>query len=460
MVQSIELQVISRILTSDDQEEINTLCTYDESYYSVFKLPIKFILDHKYKYGNVPDVFTFQAFCVDNNIEVSIVEVHETLEFLENELKKNKQYIIFLETFNKVKDLSTGDIQDVWKYIGVQYDSAMKLDAGQPMDIVKQAQERADAVVEYSKKARIPTGFAEIDKLMYGGLSTVEELLVIIARTNTGKSWICTKMAEAAQSAGFPVGYYSPEMQSPFIATRFDTWRNGFRNSDLVQGIYTEQYKTYITDLTQEETSVFVIEDKDFPEGVSPRRLEAFVRKTGIKLLIIDGLSYMIDDQGSSVDHEKYKHICGDLFSMSKKLGCAVVVTMQANRATLDSKDDKGEPFPTIYNAEGSDHPGRIATQVFAVRQIFDKHVLDIRLEKSRMANNAKPVLSYSWDINIGSMSYLPNSDGSSPSPGPANNNVTSVITPAPSTGPILKNVKGPADDLSMEDLGDDDVEF
>lgn len=457
MIQSIELQVISRILSSENEEEVDRLLSYDESYYSLFKDQIKFIIDHRFKYGNVPDIFTFQAQFIDNNI--TLVDVGETIEYLETELKRNKQYIIFLEMFNKVKELGQGDISDVWQYIGVQYDSAMKLDAGQPMDIVKQAQERADTIIEFNQMPRIPTGFPEIDKLMYGGLSTVEELLVIIARTNTGKSWICTKMAEAAQEAGFPVGYYSPEMQSPFIATRFDTWRNGFRNSDLVQGIYTEQYKQYIQELQQQETSVYIIEDKDFPEGVSPRRLEAFARKTGIRLLIIDGLSYMIDDQGSTVDHEKYKHICADLFSMSKRLGCAVVITMQANRATLDSKDDKGEPFPTIYNAEGSDHPGRIATQVFAVRQIFDKHVLDIRLEKSRMANNVKPVLSYSWDINIGSMSYLPDSDGSS-SPPPAG---TSGGMAPPSTinnATILGSVKGPADDLSEEDLGDDDVEF
>lgn len=457
MIQSIELQVISRILTSQDQEEIDKLCAYDESYYAVFKDQIKFILDHKARYGNVPDPFTFQAQFVDNDI--TILDVHETVDFLETEIKKNKQHIIFLETFNKIKDLGQGDISDVWKYIGVQYDNAMKLDAGQPMDIIKQAQERADIILDFNQKPRIPTGFAEIDKLMYGGLSTVEELLVIIARTNTGKSWICTKMAEAAQEAGFTVGYYSPEMQSPFIATRFDTWRASFRNSDLVQGIYTEQYKKYITDLAEEETSVYIIEDKDFPEGVSPRRLEAFVHRTGTQLLIIDGLSYMVDDQGATVDHEKYKHICTDLFSLSKKTGCAIVITMQANRATLESKDDKGEPFPTIYNAEGSDHPGRIATQVFAVRQIFDKHVLDIRLEKSRMANNVKPVLSYAWDINIGSMSYLPSDADNSP----MSDAISSVITPSPSgmSTSILTNVKGPViDDLNMDDLGDGDIEF
>lgn len=450
MIQSIELQMISKILTEEDPEIVDKLCSYDPSYYSVFRKQIEFILDHKYKFGNVPDVFTFQAEFIDDDI--SLVSVNESVDYLEEEIKKNKQYLIFLETFNKLKNLDPSSIEDVWKYIGSQYDNAMKLVNSEPMDIIHQAKERAQQVVDFSKKTRIPTGFDEVDKLMYGGLSTVEELLIIIARTNTGKSWICTKMAEAAHSAGFPVAYYSPEMQSPYLATRFDTWKGHYKNSDLFRGVYTEQYKEYIDKLPEDDTPVFIIEDKDFPSGVSPKTLDPFIKKNGIRLLIIDGLSYMVDDQPSKSDYDKYKHICADLFTLSKKYGCAVVVTMQANRATQELKDDKGEPFPNVYSAEGSDHPARIATQVFAVRQIFDKHVLDIRLEKSRNAQNTKPVLSYAWDINVGNMSYLEdgNSDTTTPS-----------AATIPNHGPILNNVSVPNDlDMELEDLDDDDVEF
>ena len=54
MIQSIELQVISKILTSENQLEIDTLCGYDPSYYSIFRPQIEFILNHKAKYGSVP----------------------------------------------------------------------------------------------------------------------------------------------------------------------------------------------------------------------------------------------------------------------------------------------------------------------------------------------------------------------------------------------------------------------
>lgn len=451
MIIGIELQMISKLLTSDDDSLIDSLCLFDKSYYGVFPDQIEFILNHRQKYGNVPDVFTFQAAFPEFNI----VQVNETLDYLQQEIRKNKQRLILTETFNKVNDLGIDDITEAWQYVSKQCDAAISLGESNPMDIVHQAEERIAQVAEFSKQQRIPTGFAEIDKLMYGGLSTIEELLVIIARTNTGKSWVCSKMMESAQLHGFPVGYYSPEMQSAFLATRFDTWRAHFQNSQLYRGTYSEDYLRYIKALAAQDTSAFIIEDKDMPDGVSVKSLEVFIKRNGIKLLIVDGISYMKDDEKSSADHEKYKHIATGLFTLSKKYGCAVVLVMQANRETRESKDDKGEPFPTMYNAEGSDHPCRIATQVFALRQIFDKHVLDIKLEKTRMANNENPVLSYSWDVNNGNMQFIPGGYVSDDSD-------TTTVTAAPTAGPIITGgYQPPADELSLDDDDtDDELEF
>ena len=418
MLTSIELQVISKLLTTESEEDIDILTAFDTSYYSVFKPHIEFILNHRQQYGNIPDVFTFQSEFPD----ITLVAVREPIEFLCREMQRNKQHILLLETFNKLKDLGSGDITQAWAYLSRQCDKAAELDQSKPMDLIKDAKQRSDEVLEYSRQTRIPTGFAEIDKLMYGGLSTVEELLLIIARTNSGKSWMCVKMMESAQKAGFPVLYYSPEMQASYLGTRFDTWRGHYQNSQLFQGRYTEQYLDYLNKLSQEETSAFVLEDKDMSSGeVNTQGLEAFVKRHGIKLLIIDGLSYMSDTKRGDTDYIRYKNICLDLFKLSKKHRCAVVVALQANRETHENKDDKGVPFPDLRNVEGSDHPARIATQAFSLRQIFDKHVLDIRLEKSRMANNQKPVLSYAWDVNTGNMQYLPGGD---------DDPVSTIITP------------------------------
>lgn len=448
MITSIELQVISKLLTTDDPSVVEQLLQFDGSYYSVFRPHIEFIIKHHQQYGNIPDVFTFQAEFPD----INLVQVGESAEFISNEMRKNKQHILLLETFNKLKDLGSGDISEAWDYLQHQCDKAHSLDNTRPMDLVKDARVRAAEVVEFSKQKRIPTGFPEVDKLMYGGLSTVEELLVIIARTNTGKSWVCTKMMESAQSNNFPVLYYSPEMRAAFLGTRFDTWRNHFQNSQLFQGNYTAQYYEYLKSLSKEETAAFVLEDKDVSEGaVTVSVLDRLVARNRIRLLIIDGLSYMVDEMRADSDYIRYKNICAGLFQLSKKHQCAVVVVMQANRETRETKDDKGDVFPTMYNAEGSDHPSRIATQVFSLRQVFDKHVLDIRLEKSRMANNQKPVLSYAWDPNTGSCRYLPDGENDPVSSMPA-------TTPSVATSPNIGIHHTAPDDISLDD--DDDVEF
>lgn len=689
MIEAVELQVICRILTTDSKEEVDTLSKFGTEYYSAYKEQAEYVLNHIDEYGEPPDVFTFQAQFPD----ISLVKVSEPIEYLVNELNKNRQHIILIETFNKLKSLASGDVGDAWKYLASQCDKVAELDSSDPMDIIHDAKKRSDQVVEFSKQSRIPTGFTEIDKLMYGGLSTVEELLLIVARTNTGKaqplwskvltpsgwvtmsdlkigdevvgknndngkviqifpqgekdyykvyfddntfveccadhlwevrsidlrknhdsdvlkiphsvvslrsiidnfnthqyfvditepiefnssnildydedihsyfedsvydrklviqrflglksidsafdgsmhsgvsfstemaeyfsevarsiglkvwvspyesyegdhwkidcwyfhtkriigikyegktkcqcilldnsshtyitdgynvthnSWVCTKMMESGQKNGFPVLYYSPEMQASYLGTRFDTWRAHFQNSQLHQGKYTPDYIEYIEKLEHEETSAFVLEDKDVAGGtVDIRVIEHIVKLHKIKLLIVDGLSYMEDIRRSDTDYVKYKNICLDLFRISKKYGCAVVIAMQANRETKENKDEKGLPFPSLENVEGSDHPGRIATQAFALRQIFDKHVMEIRLEKSRIANNQKPVLSYAWDVNTGNMQYLPGGEEDPVANLPAQTTVT----------PKIVNHQSPdsdSEDFSEEDF-DDQVEF
>lgn len=461
MTASIELQVISRLLTSESPSEVDRLCSYDTSYYSVYSKEIEFILSHKDKYGDVPDPFTFTA----QFPEIQLITVEEPLEYLEEGLRKNKQHILFLETFNKLTDLGSSDVTEAWAYLATQCEKASELDSNQPMNIVKDVQKRMDQVIEFNRQKRIPTGFPEIDEAMYGGLSTVEELLIIIARTNTGKSWVCTKMMESAQLAGFPVLYYSPEMQASFIGTRFDTWRGHFKNSELFRGQYSAEYIEYTKKLIQQETGAFVVEDSDMPDNTTTvRGLETLVKKHNIKLLIIDGLSYISDGTANISTKDtsmRYKRICENLMKLSKMYRCAVVVAMQANRETKENKDEKGQPFPTIYNAEGSDHPARIATQVFSLRQIYDNHTLELRMEKSRSAKNANEVFAYIWDPNTGTTEAV---DENSVAP-------SAAVVEQPSTSPMAsfqmksavgnKISKTPVADMEYQDDDDDpEVEF
>ena len=197
MIQSIELQVISKILTSEDDYVVEELLKFDASYYSIFKPQIEFIINHREKYGKVPDRFTFQVEFPD----VDLVSVDEPLEYLTQEMRLNKKAIILRETFSKIKDLGLDDVAEAWKYIGMRWEESEALNETDPMNIITDSEERAHQIQEYSKQARIPTGFPEIDEVLYGGLSTVP----IPVRLNpfgvkslhhlVGKPWEILKLA-------------------------------------------------------------------------------------------------------------------------------------------------------------------------------------------------------------------------------------------------------------------------
>lgn len=403
MLESVEFQVISKILKSTDEKEIDNLLSFDDTYYSIFKPHIQFIVNHKLKFGNVPDIFTFLSKFPDID---SLVECNESFEYLKEQMRLNKMRILFVETFNRIKDANQDDVQNVWLYIRNQCDQVDKLDSLEPMNIIKDAHKRAKIVEDASRQARIPTGFADIDKMLNGGLSTVEELMLVVARTNSGKSWVLVQMMESAQKHGFPVLYYSPEMQSSFLATRFDTWRGKFKNSEIFNGRYTPEYRQYLDELESEDVPAYVLEDKDVADNsVDVIKLKNFVHKNQIKLLIIDGLSYMEDVKRASTDYIRYKNMCQDLFKLSKEEKCAVVVAMQANRETKANSEDGKDPWPNLYNIEGSDHPGRIATSAIMLRQVISSKALQIKIEKSRNSGHQRDVVSYDWDPNNGQFS-------------------------------------------------------
>lgn len=607
MIQSIELQVISKILTSEDDYVVEELLKFDASYYSIFKPQIEFIINHREKYGKVPDRFTFQVEFPD----VDLVSVDEPLEYLTQEMRLNKKAIILRETFSKIKDLGLDDVAEAWKYIGMRWEESEALNETDPMNIITDSEERAHQIQEYSKQARIPTGFPEIDEVLYGGLSTVEELCIVFARTNTGKAqplwskvltpsgwktmrdikvgdtvvgknndngkvvqifpqgvkdyymvhfddgtyaeccddhlwevvelsqrncnspnyevlrledirnsgttytvdlcgaihlnpqydaqrsefldevytcggydtsvydsdkvidmtrssglfvtkdeaglvtihtsktyktitsiqyagrtecqcimvdnyshtyitddytvthntWVLSKMMESAQRHGFPSLYYSPEMQPCYLATRFDSWRGGFHNSDIIRGIYDEKYQKYLKELPMTGAPAYVLEDSDSPSGVvDVPLLTHYVRKYKIKMLIIDGLSYMEDVHSTTAtaEHIKFKNLAHDLFRLSKRYGCCVLVAMQANRDTRNNAEKNGdakEPMPGLHNIESSDQPGRICTTAIALRQIWAAQTMDMKIQKSRNSKRPDSIYTYNWDPNTGTAS-------------------------------------------------------
>ena len=377
----------------------------DESFFPNCKAEWNYITTHFNKYGNIPDKETFLA----SFPEFELIHVSEPIQFLIDELYKEHQSNQLAETFNKVRKLLLeGKTEDAVALYRKSYEEISTGTALNSVDILKDTSRYDDYVdrLQSFDKYYVRTGFAELDSII-GGWDREEELATIVARTNTGKSWLLLKFAVAAAEQGLNIGIYSGEMSEKKVGYRIDTLISHISNGALIHGSASVQneYKTFIDNLPKMlKGSIKVLTPKmiNGPAGVTA--LRAFIEKDKLDMLFIDQHSLLEDDRKAKNPVEKASNISKDLKNLQVLKRIPIISVSQQNRSSTD-------------NGVGTEHVAqsdRIAQDstviLFFERQKDDPSVLTIDLVKSRDSENNKK-LKYKIDFNTGTFNYI--DDGS-----------------------------------------------
>lgn len=246
----VQLQVLNRILDEKDSS-IFTLNNFDSSYFSDYKDEFNYIKDHYDTYGTIPDKETF----VSKFQDFDFISVNEPTKYLLDELVADRNKRNLIKTFNKVRDcLNNDDLENALKVFRASAEKLSETVSLESVDILKDFS-RYDTYLERCSdfnKYYVSTGFKELDEVL-GGWDRQEELAVIMARTNQGKSWLLLRCAVAGAEQGLNVGIYSGEMSENKVGYRIDTLISHLSNSCLIHGNSAIQndYKRYIEGLQQ-----------------------------------------------------------------------------------------------------------------------------------------------------------------------------------------------------------------
>lgn len=395
----IQIQMLNKIIKSKSVEVV-FLNDLTEDYFQGYAEHFRFIMDHYKRFGNVPDMATV----LDKFPEFEVTDVTETDEYLVEKLQEEYQYTVIVPILEKCAELLQSDSFAAVDYIKSSMNTIQDMGAECGVDIIAHARDRYET---YERKKNsedswfLPTGFKEIDDAI-GGLAPGEELGVIFARTNQGKSWALLKMAVHNWKIGNNVGYISPEMGSDLIGYRLDTLLKHFSNFDLYSGREVEGYEEYIDDLIANAKNVFQVATPiDFNKRITVSKLRRFCKRYNLDILCVDGIKYLTDERFKRGDNltTSLTNISEDLLSLSIELKIPIVVVVQANREGVQENGDA----PALESIRDSDGIAQNATKVFSLRQHNNK--MKIKIVKCRMGSVGQ-TFCYDWDINYGKFEY------------------------------------------------------
>lgn len=409
----VALQILNKILSTKDFSLVeNNLLTVD--YFVGYEQEFDFIQDHVKQYGSVPDKETF----LSKFDQFVLLDTTESDRYLIDTIREEYLYYKSVPVVQKIAELLKTDANAAAEYMIHSLKDLQPNYRLGGVDIIAEADERYKQFVErkdHQDTWFFTCGFEELDDLIHG-IQREEELFVIFARTNQGKSWVLEKMCTHVWQLGYNVGYISPEMGASSIGYRFDTLNKNFSNSALMWGrddIDEKEYSDYLKDLKEIKNSFIVATPNDFDRRITISKLKNWITQFKLDLVAVDGITYMTDERYRRGDNKTttLTNISEDLMSLSMEMKVPILIVVQANRGGVVQDDSEGTPeLETIRDSDGISHN---ASKVISIRQTKDG-ILKIEVKKQRFgAVGGK--LNYSWDINTGTFVFVPSEDDAEP---------------------------------------------
>lgn len=399
----IQLQFLNKVLQCHDASLLVTN-NLTQEYFSDYQEEFNFIQQHLRKYGTVPDEVTFLA----KFPEFDIIKVEESDSYLIDALFEDRNKRMLARVFNKVRELlNVGKVEEAMNTYMAASSDVVKATHLEAVDILSDTS-RYDAYIERTEdynKYYVKTGIKELDDII-GGWDRKEELALIAARTNVGKSWMLLKVAIAAAEQGLKVGLYSGEMSENKVGYRIDTLISHISNGKLIHGDASIQndYKRYLENLsTKVSGSIKVLTPKMIGTTPGVTALRAFIEKEKLDMLCIDQHSLLEDDRGARDPVQKAANISKDLKTLQVLKQIPIISVSQLNRTAVNS-----EIGLDASHIAQSDRIAQDSTVILGLEK--KDNVMTISLIKSRDSLvGAK--LKYAIDLDKGLFMLIPNEE-------------------------------------------------
>ena len=273
-----------------------------------------------------------ESYRIDNNDAEYVRE--EFSNFCKNQQLKSA-------LLTSVDLLNSGMYDDIRSLI----DSALK--AGMDKNIGHEYSKDVESRYRPDARVIIPTPWADINKLLMGGLGG-GDLGLVFGNPGGGKSWMMVAIAGHAVQQGFNVVYYTLELGEVYVGKRFDA----FFVDESVNQVHLHRKKVE-NEINRLEGKLIV---KEFSMGkATVQTLESHVSKLrdmDIKpdLIIIDYIDLLRSPKRNSDRKDEIDDVYIAIKGMARELNTPVWSVSQVNRSGAQDDIIQGDKAAGSYD--------------------------------------------------------------------------------------------------------------
>ncbi len=188
----------------------------------------------------------------------------------------------------------------------------------------------------------IATGFDDLDHKLGGGLHG-GEVVVIAARTATGKTALALNIADNVTAVGTPTLFVSMEMTRSELAKRLLCSKSGVMSTVLRRGTLADNERQAVSEASRVlHASPLFIDDSESQTvgsiGAAARQIQ---RRHGLGLVVIDYLQLVKPSNRREPREQQVAGIAREVKGLAKQLGVPIILLAQLNRQAESSKDGR-----------------------------------------------------------------------------------------------------------------------
>ena len=220
-------------------------------------------------------------------------------------------------------------------------------------DVLPRVFEEVTEISQGKDISGIPTGFTDLDKILYGLHSP--DLVMIAARPGMGKTAFMLNLAQfAAVKKNIPVAVFNLEMSNEQLVKRLISTESGIESEKLRNGQLTpEDWNNFAAIFdTLGNAPIYFDDNTDMTVSAIRAKCRKLKLEKGIKMVIVDYLQLMKSGAYSDSRQNEVSDISRALKVMARELEVPVVVGSQLSRE-VEKRADK-RPMLSDLRESGS----------------------------------------------------------------------------------------------------------